>query len=44
MKSIIKRQAARLAALLVLAALLCAGLQAAVAAEEQTLTMSIGQM
>ena len=39
----IRMMTARLAALLVLAALLCAGVQAAVAAE-QTLTMSIGKM
>jgi ABC-type transport system substrate-binding protein len=41
MKSIIKRQAARLAALLVLAALLCAGLQVAIATEN-TMTIAIG--
>jgi hypothetical protein len=37
----IRITAARLAALLVLAALVCAGMQAAIAAE-QTMTMSIG--
>jgi len=42
MKSIIGRRPAGLAALLVVAALLCAGVQAAVAEEEQTLNVGIG--
>jgi peptide/nickel transport system substrate-binding protein len=40
----IGKTAARIAGLLVLAALLCAGVQAAVAEEEQTLTIAIGNM
>ena len=42
MKPNIRITAARLAALLVLAALLCEGVQAAMAAEEQTLTIAVG--
>lgn len=44
MKPNLGKTAARIAGLLVLAALLCAGLQAAVAEEEQTLTMSMGRI
>jgi len=42
MMPIIRSQATRFVALLVLAALFCVGLQAAMAKEEQTMTMSIG--
>lgn len=44
MNSNFGKMAARIAGLLVLAALLCAGVQAAVAEEEQTLIMSLGSM